>query len=112
MFRLREEVLAEAQLGKTRALRVRRSAKILLPPVPEQVHAERQSAQAPDASSQRCGARKEEIQQPEEDVRTDCLSVRAANKRASQEDVEDKSRIEGTCAKKHIPKTIVELKID
>lgn len=117
MFRLREEVLAEAQLGKTRALRVRRSTKILLPPMPEQVHAKRQSTQTPDASSQCRRAREEEVQRPEEDVRSCRLSVRAARKKASPEDdcrvvANCIGQERETCAKDLVAhKVIIELKI-
>ncbi|XP_020288349.1 zinc finger protein 236-like [Pseudomyrmex gracilis] len=62
---MREEILAQAQSRETRALRVRRSTKILLSSLSEQVHAERQSAPTSDASSQRRRPCEEEIQQLE-----------------------------------------------
>lgn len=65
MFYVREEILAQAQSRETRALRVRRSTKILLSSLSEQVHAERQFAPTPDASSQRRRACEKEIQQLE-----------------------------------------------
>lgn len=109
MFRLWEEVLAEAQLGKTRALRVRRSTKILLPPMPEQIHAKRQSTQTPNASSQcRCACKKE-VQQPEEDVRSSRLSVRLARKKASPED--DWIRDDREKRKRFVPKTSFRIKL-
>lgn len=112
MFRLWEEVLAEAQLGKTRALRVRRSTKILLPLMPEQVHAKRQSTQTPGASSQCRRAReKKKLQRPEEDVRSSRLSVRAACKKASPK---DDCRVVANCIARNerlVPKTLFHIKL-
>lgn len=53
---VRQEVLAEAQPDEAHAVRVRRSAAVLLRPLPEEVHAEHDAPETPDPVPQHLGA--------------------------------------------------------
>ena len=50
---LRQGLLVEAQSSASRQVRVRRTAALLVLPLPQQVYAERESAQTPVGSPQR-----------------------------------------------------------